>query len=507
MKLYFSFPDGQAKTDRRGLTRAAKSAVPGVRLQWREDTLCVTLPGGDFRMAKDRLTEAWRAMGVPVKELPPPVEVPEMKAGRTVRLPVFVVSLIAAVLAASLLTLTFSGAFRKAPALGTETATENYQGKIALIDEIFRQYSLYDTDGNLLLDQMLKAYAAATGDRYAAYYTAEEYAALMQDNNAMSVGVGILVTEDASAGGVRIINVFPGSPAGAAGVQIGDLIVCAGEGEAKITYAEKGYELLMQSLKGEEGSTAVFSVLRDGEELTFSVVRARVQTVSVMGRVMTGHEKIGVVRILQFDLSTPTQFTAEMEALLAKGCTQFVFDLRNNPGGDLRSVSAILSYFLNKNDLIVSTVTKNGTESKSYVKAVTYNGDYAGCSVREEDIGKYRNLSTVVLINENSASAAELFTAVLRDYQLTTTVGKTTFGKGIMQNIFSLAPYGYSGGVKLTTAYYTPPCGTNYHGVGITPDVVAEQRPESAGKNPALLSDEEDDQLLAAAEVLSNKQQ
>lgn len=506
MKLYFSFPDGQGKTDRRGLSRAAKSALPGARLQWREDTLCVTLPGGDFRMAKNLLLETWQELGVQAKELPPPVEVPEMKAGRTVRLPLFVVSLIAAVLAASLLTLTFSCAFRKSPTLGTDVATEDYQGKIALIDEIFTNYSLYDTDGNLLLDRMLKAYAAATGDRYAAYYTAEEFEAMMQDNNAQSVGVGILVTEDAAAGGVRIINVFPGSPAAAAGVQIGDLIVCAGEGEAKITYAENGYELLMQSLKGEEGSTAVFSVLRDGKELTFSVVRARVQTVSVMGRVMTGHEKIGVVRILQFDLSTPTQFTAEMEALLAKGCTQFVFDLRNNPGGDLRSVSAILSYFLNKNDLIVSTVTKNGTESKSYVKAVTYNGDSAGCSVSESDIGKYRSLSAAVLINEHSASAAELFTAVLRDYQLTTTVGKTTFGKGILQNIYSLAPYGYSGGVKLTTGYYNPPCGINYHDVGITPDVVAEQRPESAGKNPALLSDEEDDQLLAAAEVLSNKQ-
>lgn len=506
MKLYFSFPDGQGKPDRRGLSRAAKNAVPGARLQWREDTLCVTLPGGDFRMAKNLLLETWQELGVQAKELPPPVEVPEMKAGRTVRLPVFVVSLIAAVLAASLLTLTFSGAFRKSPTLGTDAATEDYQGKIALIDEIFTNYSLYDTDGNLLLDRMLKAYATATGDRYAAYYTAEEFEAMMQDNNAQSVGVGILVTEDAAAGGVRIINVFPGSPAAAAGVQIGDLIVCAGEGEAKITYAENGYELLMQSLKGEEGSTAVFSVLRDGKELTFSVVRARVQTVSVMGRVMTGREKIGVVRILQFDLSTPTQFTAEMEALLAKGCTQFVFDLRNNPGGDLRSVSAILSYFLNKNDLIVSTVTKNGTESKSYVKAVTYNGDSAGCSVSESDIGKYRSLSAAVLINEHSASAAELFTAVLRDYQLTTTVGKTTFGKGILQNIYSLAPYGYSGGVKLTTGYYNPPCGINYHDVGITPDVVAEQRPESAGKNPALLSDEEDDQLLAAAEVLSNKQ-
>lgn len=506
MKLYFSFPDGQGKPDRRGLSRAAKNALPGVRLQWREDTLCVTLPGGDFRMAKNLLLETWQELGVQAKELPPPVEVPEMKAGRTVRLPVFVVSLIAAVLAASLLTLTFSGAFRKSPTLGTDAATEDYQGKIALIDEIFTNYSLYDTDGNLLLDRMLKAYAAATGDRYAAYYTAEEFEAMMQDNNAQSVGVGILVTEDAAAGGVRVINVFPGSPAAAAGVQIGDLIVCAGEGEAKITYAENGYELLMQSLKGEEGSTAVFSVLRDGKELTFSVVRARVQTVSVMGRVMTGHEKIGVVRILQFDLSTPTQFTAEMEALLAKGCTQFVFDLRNNPGGDLRSVSAILSYFLNKNDLIVSTVTKNGTESKSYVKAVTYNGDSAGCSVSESDIGKYRSLSAAVLINEHSASAAELFTAVLRDYQLTTTVGKTTFGKGILQNIYSLAPYGYSGGVKLTTGYYNPPCGINYHDVGITPDVVVEQRPESAGKNPALLSDEEDDQLLAAAEVLSNKQ-
>lgn len=505
MKLYFSFPGGIE--DREKLTGAARSAVPGARLRWRGDVLCVKLPKGDFRAARDRLIQAFRTTGVQCSELPPPVQMPPAGSGRMVRLPVFIISLIAAVLAASLLTLAISRAFRKPPTLGTVAGEENYRGKIALIDEIFEKYSLYDTDGNLLLDQMLKAYAAATGDRYAAYYTAEEYAALLQDNNARSVGVGILVVDDAAAGGVRIINVFPGSPAEAAGVQIGDLLVSAGEGEEKITYAEKGYELLLRSLKGEAGTIAVFSVLRDGEELTFSPMRAEVETVSVMGRVLTGQPGIGVVRILQFDLSTPVQFSETMDDLIRKGCTEFIFDVRNNPGGDLRSVSAVLSCFLCKDDLIVSGKTKSGSESKSYVKAVTYAGDYAGCSVSDADIGKYRNFRSAVLINENSASAAELFTAVLRDYQLTATVGKTTFGKGIMQNIFSLAPYGYSGAVKLTTAYYTPLCGVNYHGTGIVPDVAAEQSDAVADKNPAVLSDEEDDQLQAAAEFLKNAKQ
>lgn len=507
MKLCFSFPEEPAATDRREIVRLAKETLPGVRARFDGSVLTLTLPQGDFRRAGNELLAAWRGAGFSATELPPPVEMPEMKPKRGVKLPVFVTSLIAVILATCLLTLAFSGAFRKAPALGTAADSENYSGKIALIDEIFSKYSLYDTDGNLLLDRMLKAYAAATGDRYAAYYTAQEYEALTRENNAKPVGVGILVADDAEAGGVRIINVFPGSPAEAAGVKIGDLIVSSGEGEGEITYAEKGYELLMQSLKGEEGSTAFFSVLRDGEKRTISAVRAEVRSVSVMGRVLSEHPEIGVVQILQFDLSAPTQFAETVDGLIAKGCTEFIFDLRNNPGGDLRSVTAVLSRFLNKDDLIVSTKTKNGTESKSYVMAVTYTGDYAGCSVREEDIGKYRGLRTAVLINENSASAAELFTAVLRDYGLTTTVGKTTFGKGIMQNIFSLAPYGYSGAVKLTTAYYTPPCGTNYHEVGITPDKEVEQRPESAGKNPSLLPEGEDDQLQAAAEILTNAKQ
>ena len=132
----------------------------------------------------------------------------------------------------------------------------------------------------------------------------------------------------------------------------------------------------------------------------------------------------------------------------------------------------------------------------------TFSGDYAGCSVSKEDIGKYRELDCVVLANEYTASAAELFTSNFRDYDLATIVGVTTYGKGSMQKIFSLADFGFSGGVKLTTNMYFPPCGESYEGIGIAPDVEIELSEAAASVNIYKLADEDDNQLQRAIQEL-----
>ena len=265
--------------------------------------------------------------------------------------------------------------------------------------------------------------------------------------------------------------------------------------------------MAVSKLRGEVGSIAEFTVLRGETEIPFSLTRAEVTRRSVTGHALTSDPTVGYLRITQFDTVTPTQFKEVMNGLIEGGCTKFIYDVRNNPGGDLKSIKAVLSYFLNDRDPLLSIVKKDGSSSSYSVEAVTYAGDYADCSVAAEEIGIYRNYTHAVLTNGYTASAAELFTAALRDYELATVVGETTFGKGILQSIYSLEKWGYSGAIKLTTGYYNPPSGENYDGIGIKPHVEAKLSEAAASKNIYLLTEEEDDQLQAAIKALQGTQE
>ena len=229
--------------------------------------------------------------------------------------------------------------------------------------------------------------------------------------------------------------------------------------------------------------------------------------VSVTGRAceIAGYEKVGIIKITEFNLTTPEQFEKEVDKLLASGCEKFVFDVRYNPGGDLRSIQAVLSYFLNDGDTFIRIVDNKGNETTQKISAVQYKGDYASCSIEKKDIAKYRDLDFAVLTNGSTASAAELFTSALMDYGLSITVGETTYGKGTMQTTYSLESYGYGGALKLTTKYYNPPLSESYEGKGITPDFVEELDEALQNVNIYKITDEEDNQLRRAITELYNK--
>ena len=180
-----------------------------------------------------------------------------------------------------------------------------------------------------------------------------------------------------------------------------------------------------------------------------------------------------------------------------------MLDLRGNPGGLLSSVEDVLILFLQEDDVIITTKDAAGRESVSRV-VVGREGvlDTGSGRLRQEDIGKYRDLNFSVLVNEYSASAAELFTSNIRDYGLGTIVGTTTYGKGCGQTTMSLSRYGYEGALRLTTFYYCAPLGENYHGVGITPHVVVELSEEAMQYNINILPHHLDNQLAAAVEAL-----
>lgn len=429
----------------------------------------------------------------------PPIRM-DYKQPRVVKLSTFIISLICVVVATALLSLTlFSSCslFSVSGPLGQgEEMDEDYALKIGLVDAIFDEYSVYSTDGKLLLDEMLKAYVAATGDRYAAYYTEEEFAALVAENAAQAVGIGISVTND--NGKILIIDVFPGSPAEEAGVLVGDSIVSIGSGENRVLVAEKGYEESLGLLSGTAGSVAEFSVQRGDAEIPFSVARRQVTSRSVRYRVSETDSKVGVVIITSFDIETPAQFKVAMDNLIAAGCERFVFDLRNNPGGDLNAIVAVMSLFLNKGDTITTTTRTDGTTTVYTAKAVNYGGAYEPCSITEEEIGKYRGYPMAVLTNGYTASAAELFTIVMKDYGLASIVGEKTFGKGVYQNIIGLENWGYTGGVRLTVGKYNPPISQNFDGVGIEPTHPVVLSEAAAAKNFYLLTEAEDNQLQAA---------
>jgi carboxyl-terminal processing protease len=155
---------------------------------------------------------------------------------------------------------------------------------------------------------------------------------------------------------------------------------------------------------------------------------------------------------------------------------------------------------------MMSMVYKNGTQRTDYVEVIPPSEDvYDECTVSEQDIGKYSSYDFVVLTNRYTASSAELFAANIRDHELGTLIGETTYGKGCVQRTYNLDYFGIEGALKLTIAWYAPPCGENYHGVGITPDVAVETDKALIEQYGSiyLVPDEQDPQIRAAIEALN----
>ncbi|MBQ7354136.1 MAG: S41 family peptidase [Clostridia bacterium] len=341
---------------------------------------------------------------------------------------------------------------------------------------------LPEIDDSLTLDGMIYAYVAATGDPYARYMNPEEYSAYISSMQGDLVGIGVQVIYDEVTGGIEIMLVMPDSPAEKLGLQTGDLIV----GVEKLRCETDGYEALVNAIAGKEGTDVRLTIRRDGTELQMTATRARVKSLSVTYE-MLSDEKTGLIRISEFNATTPPQFKAAVDALQAAGATRLIYDMRNNPGGQLDSVLSVLSYLLPKDSVLIRVADAQGGE-------VSYSDT--------EEVDHTVDLPMAVLINGNTASAAELFTSCLRDYEKVTIVGELSYGKGCMQYMYGL-PNG--GALSLTTRMYSPPSGINYDGIGITPDIEVSLSDEAAKLNPLKLTEENDDQLKAAIQAVADR--
>lgn len=347
---------------------------------------------------------------------------------------------------------------------------------LAAVDYVYQNYYYGDIDSEKLEKGLIAGYIYGTGDKYGEYMDAERYAEFTSDNKGENVGIGISVIESEDGKSIEVLNVIADSPADKGGVKVGDLITTV-EGES---IADIGYYTALNNMRGTEGSTASFTVMRVDEVIEFSIERAVVTQENVKSR-MYSDGITGIIRIEEFDTATPDQFIDAVDQLSDDGAKRFVFDVRNNPGGDLDSIVAILDYLLPEGP-IIRIEDKDGNET-----------------VRESD-AECLDMPMTVLVNENTASAAELFASALKDYEVATLVGVTTFGKGSMQSII---PLNDGSAIRLTVSIYKPPFSDNYDGVGVVPHVESRLSEEAANKSIYKLSDSEDAQLIRAIEFFN----
>ena len=439
-------------------------------------------------------------------------EAPHTKQPRRITLTTFICSSVALVLAAVMLTYTLcnSAYQQKIAEIRAENAAQSVTGysELDILAQIFAAYSFEDLDEEEIRTQVLKAYVRATGDKYAEYYTNEEYAKLLSQMAGDSQGIGIniinssVIFNGSEYKSFKVINVVKDSPAEEFGLKVGDHIIAVGTKSENTTLNALGYDKALAELQGEKETTAEFLYIRQGKETVdeASILRKEFTATSVISQKADDDvgRGIGVVKITNFDLTTPSQLIKAIEDLKEAGCSKFVFDVRHNPGGELSSIVAVLSLFLEEGDTIISVKDKNGNGETTVVAPVEYL-EGKGCSVMAEDIGRYKDLDMVVLCNENTASAAELFVANFRDHSLGEIVGTKTYGKGSMQTYINLALFGIDGVLKITNKMYYPPNGESYDGVGIEPTYVVEISEEAAKENTYdIMGTAKDNQLVAA---------
>ncbi len=346
--------------------------------------------------------------------------------------------------------------------------------KLAQMVEMLEGSYVHDYDTEILWESMYKALAISIGDAYSQYLTAEEYASLLDSGDGNFVGIGVHASFDVDTTGIYIFGVIPNSPAESTGLKKGDIIVNV----AGIEADGKNYYDMLDAVRGESGTDVKLAVLRDNERIDFSVTRGAVASENVLYEKLDNNT--AYIRILSFaDTAVSEEFTKKIALAQSENCEKFIFDVRNNSGGYLEEINAVLDLLLPEGP-IINIVDKNGNTK-------TYNSD-SNCITGD----------MVVLCNDGTASAAELFTAALRDYKLADIVGTTTFGKGTLQTTRLLSD---GSALKLSTAFYNPPSNVSYDKIGIKPDHEIELDEEWIDRFFKMPKDE-DTQLQKAISLL-----
>lgn len=303
-------------------------------------------------------------------------------------------------------------------------------------------------DKDILIEGAKKGMVAAVGDIYTEYMTAEEaeeYEALLHGD----IGAGIGIEMGLRDGYVRVIRTLPDNPAGKAGVKAGDIIYKV-DGEE--VYNETT-DVIASKLRGAAGTKVKLTVVRDGEEKTFELVRETINNVSAY---VTYDSNTAIITVTRFDTDTGTIIQKIVnDEFKNKNVKKVILDLRNNGGGYVSAAKDLLSLWIDGEPVLVQ------------------KGSHLNNSTTYANRGQatLANMPTIVLVNGNTASASEIVAGALKDYDKATILGETTYGKGVVQTLLNLSQNSL---LKVTTARWYTPKGSSINGDGIVPDIEVE---------------------------------
>jgi carboxyl-terminal processing protease len=337
---------------------------------------------------------------------------------------------------------------------------------------------LYDgqIDEDALVEGAIKGMTSALNDPYTTFMNQKEFESFNTQTEGAYSGVGIQI--EVKDEKIMVLSTFEGSPAKKAGVLPRDII----EKVNGTDVSGKEYEKAVSMMKGKEGTEVAITILRNEKEThTYTVKRAKITLETVSGE-MLPDGNIAYIKLSMFDENTGKNFTKKLKELKDKGAKGLILDLRQNPGGLLTTCVDVVSNFVPKDKVLVSTIDKYKKESK-------YNSK-GGIAI---------GMPLVVLTDGLTASASEIVSGVVRDYKIGTLVGEKTFGKGVVQ---TLVDTGDSTALKVTISKYYTPNGENIHKTGIQPDVVV-QYPEELLKQT--YSRTTDPQFGKALEIIKEK--
>ena len=348
------------------------------------------------------------------------------------------------------------------------------------IDELMNYIDLYyndDCDEDDIRNAIYAGTLEGLGDPYSVYYTADEYKDMQISTSGKYYGIGAALGQDAKTKEVTISKVYEGTPAEEAGLRDGDQIVKVND---TVSTSEELSDLV-QKIRGEEGTTVHLKIYRASTKKTFEVdvERKNVELPSITSKMLDGG--IGYIQISEFQSKTEEQFKSALADLKKQGMKSLIVDVRSNPGGLITAAANILDQILPEGTVVY-------TEDK-YGKREDYTSD-----------SKCLKCPIAVLVNENSASASEIFAGAIKDYNYGTLIGTKTFGKGIVQTVFPLED---GDAVKITTAKYYTPKGNYIHGVGIEPDINLTYK--YSGPEDETYDMKYDNQVQKAIKVLTEK--
>lgn len=356
----------------------------------------------------------------------------------------------------------------------SSSSSKDIAGTLQKYKEIIDKYYLGDVDEEKLKEGAIKGYIEGLGDPYTEYISADEMEDYLSDTMGNFVGIGIYMVKNTEKGKIQVLAPIKGSPAEKVGIQAGDLILTV-DG---VDYSADEMTIASNKIKGEEGTTVTIEVLRGTETKKYELKREKVKVNQVEGKVLSNN--IGYINFTSFDETTADDFKAKFEEINKQGIKSLIIDLRNNGGGIVDQALQIADYVADKDSVLLYEVDKNNKET-----------------VKKAKTDPIINMPIIILTNENTASASEILAGALKDLGKAKTVGTTTYGKGVIQQILKLSD---GSGLKVTIEEYQTPNRNKIHKIGIAPD--EEVKLPDSVTNVLNVTESEDTQLQKAIEML-----